>query len=283
MQKSWITLGVLAVSVSALALFVWLKPSKSDGATAVSTLREADVSSVRVLRKGKALAVLEKRDREWHLIEPLKVPADSFQIGRLLAVLQAKTTTAYPAGALEKFELNAPQAELIINDQRFAFGAINTVTREQYVLTQNQVLPLELRFGAAIPTDAMALVRRSIFAPGDAPQRFEFRGFNVAYDGKKWITTPATGESTTAAAEGSQDDFNRWVAQWREGSALRVERIDTRKPPQEIMVTLKDNAKVVLGVIIEPTELIVRRADLGLQFVFVDDIGKQMMAPPIVR
>ena len=119
-------------------------------------------------------------------------------------------------------------------------------------------------------------MRRSVLAPGETPLRFEFATFSVATDARKWHTTPQAGDV-------SQDDYNRWVAQWREGSALRTESSDSRKPPYEIHLTLKDGAKVTLGVVQTEPELVVRRADLDLQFVFVGDVGKQMMSPPTAR
>jgi hypothetical protein len=275
MRKSWITLGALFISVIALALFAWLKPPKTSGPThAVSALKSADARTLRVLRKGKPMALLEKRGNHWFVLEPLKAPADEFQVLRLLAVLDAKSALQYPPTDIEKFELNAPQTEIIINDQRFAFGAINNVTREQYVLTQNQIYPLELRFAAAVPHDASGLLRRSVLAPGDTPVHFDMGAFSIASDEKKWTTTPPAGDV-------SQDDYNRWVAQWREGSALRAEAADPNKPLREIHITQKDGSKLSLGIMQTEPELIVRRADLDLQFVFVGDIGKQMMSPPL--
>jgi hypothetical protein len=277
MRKSWVTLGAFFACVAALGLFVWLKPPKPQSVShSVSALKPADARKLTVQRNGTTLAVLEKRSTEWFLIEPYTVPADAFQVSRLLAVLEAKSDLQYAPSDAAKFELNAPQAEIIINDQRFAFGAINNVTREQYVLTQNHVYPLELRFAAAIPSDAAALLRRSVLAPGETPQRFEFGAFTVAFDEKKWITTPSAGDV-------SQDDFNRWVAQWREGSALRAEPADKRTPEKEIRLTLKDGRKLTLGVVQTEPELIVRRADLGLQFVFVGNIGTQMIMPPTTQ
>ena len=277
MRKSWITLVVLLVGVVALGLFVWLKPPKAPAASyALSALKSADARTLRVLRKGKTLAALEKRNGEWSMTEPMKAPADDFQVLRVLAIGDAKSALQYPPAELAKFELDAPQTEIIINDQRFAFGAINSVTREQYVLTQNQVFPVALNYGAAVPADASALLRRSVFAPGDAPVHFEFGAFTVATDAKKWFTTPAAGEL-------SQDDYNRWVAHWREGSGLRTEVIDKRKPATEIHITLKDGVKVTLGVVQTEPELVLRRADLGLQFVFVGGMGKQMLSPPTAR
>lgn len=279
MRKRWITLAVLFGCVAALGLFVWQTPPKPlQAGHAITALKVADARTLHVLRKGKTLALLERRSNEWFMTEPLSGPADAFHVARLLAVLDARSAAPYSASAsdLAKFELTVPQAEVVINQQRFAFGAINNVTREQYLLAQNQVYPVELRFAAAIPNDAAALLRRSVLAPGDVPQRFEFGAFSVHYDGKKWITAPASGEA-------SQDDFNRWVAQWREGSALRVERTDRREPETFIHITLKDGGKVSLGVVQREPELIVRRADVGLQFVFVGNVGDQMMAPPPVR
>lgn len=277
MRKRWITLGALCACVAALGVWVWLTPSQSQKTShAVSALKAADARTLRVQRHGKTLAALQKRGNEWYLTEPLAAPADAFQVSRLLAVLEASSALRYAPSDLAKFELAAPQAEIMVNEQRFAFGAINNVTREQYVLTQDQVYPLELRFGAAIPNDASALLRRSLLAPGDVPQRFEFGAFTVASDDKKWITTPSAGDV-------SQDDYNRWVAQWREGSALRAEPAATRKPEATLHITLKDGRKLALDIVQREPELIVRRADLGLQFVFVGNIGMQMLAPPGTR
>jgi hypothetical protein len=270
MRRSWITLGALFACVIALGLFVWLKPPKPPQATyAVSTLKSLEAHRIRVLHKGQPPIALEKRGGEWALTEPVKGPADTFQVLRLLAILDAKSPLHYPPAELAKFELDAPQVQVIINDQRFAFGAINTVTREQYVLTQNTVYPLEPRYGAAVPASAQALLRRSVLAPEDSPVHFEFGTFSVA-------TTPPAGEL-------SQDTYNHWVAQWRAGSALRTELLDKRKPQSEVRITLKNGTKVALDIVQVEPELIVRRADLGLQFVFVGDMGNQMMSPPAAR
>jgi hypothetical protein len=277
MRRTWILLGALFAGVIALGLFVALKPPKTPAVTyALSPLKSAEAGAVRVLRKGNPLATIEKRGAEWFLSEPLKAPADDFLVLRLLAILDAKSTAKYPLSDLAKFELDAPPMEIIINDQRFAFGAINAVTREQYVLTQNQIYPVDLRFGAAVPAAAAALLRKSVLAPRDVPVRFAFDSFTVASDTTKWMTTPA-------ASDLSQDDYNRWVAQWREGSALRTELADTRKPLGAVRVTLKDGTTVALDVVQTAPELVLRRADLGLQFVFVGDMGKQMLSSPAAR
>jgi hypothetical protein len=281
-RNSWITLGALCAGVVALALFAWLKTPKSqDIPLTVSATKPDAARSMRVMRKGAVLAALEKRGETWFLTEPAAAPADSLQVLRLLAVLEAKSRAPYPATEAAKFGLDAPQADLIIDGQRFAFGAVNNVTREQYVMTGSGIFLLELRFGAALPDNAVALLRKTVLAATEVPARFDLGASAVAYDGKKWNTLSSAAAAATDAI--SQDDYNRWVTQWREGSALRAEFADTRKPAAEWSITLKSGAKITLGVVQTAPELIVRRADLGVQFVFVGDIGKQMMAPPSAR
>ena len=281
MLKSWIVLGALSICVIALGLFVGLKPPAPASITyAISAIKAADARTLRVLRKAVTLAALEKRGADWFLTEPVKAPADNFQVLRLLAVLDAKGTKLLDASDAAKFELDTPQAELVINHQRFAFGAINNVTREQYVISNQRVLPLQMNFGAAIPTNVNALLRRSVLAAGDSPSRFDFGAYAIVNDGKKWISKPLTSDL-------SQDDYNHWVAQWREGSALRSEIVDQQQalaaPLREVFITLNDGTRIPLSILqIEP-ELILRRADIGLQFVFTGDVGRQMMSGPTAR
>lgn len=286
MRKNWITLGAMFACVAALGLFVWLAPPKSHSNTiAVATIKPADARALRLQFRGKLVAVLEKRGADWFLIDPIKAPADSFQVLRVLAVLDARSTAQYPTADAAKFDLDPPQTELVIDGQRFGFGAINTVTREQYLLAQNQIHAVETRLAAAIPTNASALIRRSVFATGETPVRFEFGAFTVSHDGGKWITTPMTKKAVNNEGDISQDDYNRWAAQWREGSALRAAIVDAAsdKAAREIFVTLKDGKKITLGIVQEQPELVVRRADLGLQFTFTGDIGRQMMMSPPAR
>ena len=272
MRKNWITLGVMFSLVAGLSLFAWLKPPKSpSNAVPVSAHKAATAQALKVMREGKTLAVLEKRGNVWHLNEPFKAPADDFQVARLLAVREAQATTSYTPD-LARYELAQPRAALEIDGERYTFGAINNVTQEQYLLTSNTVYAVGLRYGAAIPNHAATLARRTVFAPGDKLVKFEFGIYTIAQDAMKWTITPA--------AELTQDMSNRWVAQWREGSALRVEPADDRKPVRELFISLIDGKRIAIGVVQSEPELIVRRADLGLQWVYTGDIGRQMLMPP---
>jgi len=116
---------------------------------------------------------------------------------------------------LTRFDLDRPGARLTADTQTFSFGIINTVAREQYVLTGNTVYPVELRYGAALP----AMSRRSsasTFCRRRGAGAFRVQRLLGQNADGKWTVTPAP-------ADLSQDDINRWIDDWRLASALRVE------------------------------------------------------------
>lgn len=277
MKSTWIATGVMLALVAALGLFAYFKPPARDAAQqALSTLRPAEVTKLHIARRGKAIIEAERRGEQWVLTAPYAAPLDVFQIARAVTILEAKSSAQYPASGLAKYELDPPVAEVTINDQLFRFGAVNPVTREQYVLAGGTVHAVEMRHGAGLPADASALLRKQLFAADEVPVRFDFAGFSVASKDGKWLANPAAGEL-------SQDDYNRWVDAWRQATALRVEPHDQRKPQGEIRIELKDGKKLTLGILVREPELVLLRSDLNLQFAFVAEVGKRMLAPPAVK
>src|SRR5689334_6950512 len=126
MIRSWISLGVLFVVVAVLAGWVAYRPKTADSeAHAISTLTTSQVKRVRFERavqartpgsEGETSAVLERRPDGWHMIEPVPARAESFQIERLLAVLDERSLARYPAKDLERYGLDHPIARLTLND-----------------------------------------------------------------------------------------------------------------------------------------------------------------------
>jgi hypothetical protein len=197
-----------------------------------------------------------------------------FQVARALSVLEAKSTMSYPANELKKFDLDPPSVQVIINEKSFAFGAINPVTREQYVLTNNTVHAIEMRHGAGLPLDASALLHKELFGADEIPVKFMFTEFSIASNDGKWLLTPSAGEL-------SQDDYARWVDAWRQASAMRAEPYDKRRPVGEMRIELKDGKNLSLGILSREPELVLLRTDLNLQFAFAGEVGKRMLARPI--
>lgn len=273
MRQSWrINLALLAL-VAALGWWAYFKPAAETAALRLSALQADAANSIRIERSDRPAVALQKKNAIWWIVEPFSAPAEPLQVERLLAVAGAEASARLAADNLARFDLDRPLATLLIDGQSFAFGGANTTTREQYVLTQGAVYTVALRYGAALPADAGALIRRRLFADGEVPVQFEFADFALHSRDGKWVLAPQS-------AELGADDIARWVEQWRQASALRVEVYDQRKPAGEVRIGLKGGKQLTLGILQREPELILLRSDHNLQYTFISETAKRLLTPP---
>lgn len=273
-RNLWINV-VLLTAVAALALFAYLKPHQSQPEHKLTMLKAADARTIKIDFAGGAPIALERAASGWRLSAPFAARADDFQSQRLLEILDAASKDRFPAVGLARFDLNEPNARLTINQQAFSFGAVNPMSREQYVLTQDGIYLIALRYGAALPKNALQLVNRQLFAAEEAPVALEFREFRLAQQDGKWVMSPAVVDS-------SQDDINRWIDEWRLATALAVLPASNRKPLATIKVRLRSGNDVTLAVLQREPELVLARNDQPFEYQFAGEAAKRLLAPPTV-
>ncbi len=271
-KRRWLNLALLA-AVAALALFAYYKPHKSEPQQKLSVLKAADAKIIKVEIAGTTPLLLERTGSEWKLTAPLAARADSSQIQRLLEILDATSKDRFPAIGLARYELNEPYARVTINQQAFGFGAVNEMSREQYVLTQDGIYPVALHYRTLLPKNALQLVSPQFFAPDEAPVAFEFGEFKLVQQDGKWLLTPP-------AADSSQDDFNRWVDAWRLATALAVQPSSGRKPLTTVRIKLKTGSEVAVAVLQREPQFIMARGDQPFEYQFSAAAAKRLFARP---
>ena len=274
MRKSWLLNAALLMLVAALGWFAYLKPRSDEPTTyPLSTLKADQVRHIRLERGGSPAIAIEKQENLWLITAPFTAHADPFHVERLLAIVAARAAHRFAGTDLARFELDQPQARLTIDGQRFNFGTVSAVTRDQYVLTGGTVYAIDPRYGGALPATAEQLIRRRLFAGNEAPVRFEFRDFSVTQSDGKWGVAPP-------ATDLRQDDFNRWVDEWRQATALRAERHADEKTIGEIKVQFRDDRRLTLGILQREPELIISRPDEKLKYYFHSETVRRLLTPP---
>ncbi len=274
MSRGWRLNAALLAAVVALAAFIHFKPAKDAPVEhPLSALKPAESRSIRIERAGAQPILLERKQEDWTITAPFAARADDLRVRQLLEILEARAANRLAAADLARFELERPAVQVTVDGQSFGFGMVSPVTREQYVLTSGAVYAVSPRYGTALPAGAAELASRQLFGTGEIPIRIGLKAFTVEQRDGNWRQTPA-------ASDLSQDDFVRWVDEWRRAAALRVEPQGKIKPLAEIRVQLKDGAALTLGLLAREPELVLIRADEKLQYHFRADAAKRLLSPP---
>lgn len=272
MIRGWRLNLVLLGAVLGLSALVMLKPSRETPPATLSALKPAAASRIAVIRPGRPAIELRRDGERWLIEAPFKARADEFQVLRMLSVLEARPTAEMPAQDLQRFELDPPAAALDIDGVQYAFGAINTVTREQYLRRGDKVYVVELRHGAALPARAEALIRRVLLQENERPAAITLPQGEVRKVDGRWQRQPA--------ADLGGDELQAYVDRWRQAAAASMQIHDGQSAAQDIRITLEDGRNIELGIVQRSPQLVLWRRDQGLHYIFLEAAGHALLDLP---
>jgi len=273
MKHGWLSLLALGALAAGLALLAWLAPARDENTPPLSALKPAQAQRVTLARPGQPAIELERRDEQWLLTAPLRARADEFQVLRMLSLLETRPVAQFPATDLTRFDLQEPAAQLTVDGVNYAFGGINAVTREQYVMRGETVHVVPLHHGAALPADPVALIRRVLLNENEIPAAIMLPKFGVRREGGRWTLTPPDEAA-------GPDELQGFVDRWRQASAARAEPHDGREPLAEVRIELRDGAPLVFAVLQREPNLVLWRQDNNLQYTFLAGAGQALLAQP---
>lgn len=285
-MRGWLPLGILAVAVGALSLWLWQRPANdahtglrvsersSQQITRIRLAHDAprDAAAPDAARNDDRVLELERREGGWRMTAPFHARVDGLQIERLLAITALQANARYPADNLARYGLDAPRSTLMLDGETFRFGAVNTVTREQYVLARGSVYAVPLSQRQALPREAEALLSRALFAPEEKPVSLTLPGFTARITDGQWMFDPPI--------DAGADARNAWGDAWRRAAALSAERHDGRAVRETARVELQDGGTVELAIVQTEPELVLLRRDEGVQYRFLPEVGRRLLSPP---
>lgn len=294
MKNRWILNLLMLALVAGLVAFLYLRPKANTGEIAlyeVTTLKLSDFNSIKVEFPTQAPTTFEKVDGLWLMTAPYKTRADQQSVQRILSIIAAKSADKLAATDMDKFGLNNPQLRLKLNGakgtEEFIFGTFNTVTDEQYVAYKNNVFLLPNSYAEAATTQAIELVDKNPLAQVEAKQ---ISGFNYAHL-EQWQDVAmqvdlADGQWKTNVpkAKITQNELNEWLDySWKQAQAKQVElyKPDRKLTYPYFEIKLKDGKKIHFDKIQESPDLLLGRPDEGILYHFGNDVGFNMLNPPL--
>ena len=294
MKNRWILNLVMLAVVAGLVAFLYLRPKASNDEPSlheVSALKLADFTAIKAEFPAKVPTSFEKIDGLWRMTSPYKTRADQISVQRILAIIAAKSKEKFPATDLEKYGLDKPELRLKLikatGDEEFSFGTFNSVTEEQYVGYKDAVYLLSGSYAEAATTQPIELIEKTPLTKNEAKQiagfdfsrleQWQANALNVDVADGKWKTNEPKAKVT-------QNEMNEWLDfSWKQAQAKQVELYtpDHKITYPSFDVKLKDGKRVHFDKIQEAPDLLLGRPDEGIMYHFSNDVGFNMLNPPL--
>lgn len=261
-RRAWLNVW-LAAALAVLVWVVWQEPGHAPKPTAkLTALAPAAVTQVTLVNPGGTLE-LAKRDGRWDVRAPFEIAANPVRVEGLLQVAAAESRSQFPAAGkdLAPFGLAKPAITLRLNDTELKFGATTPVDQQRYVQIGDTIHLIDDQYGFDLGADAAAYVSRDLVPQGAKLATIALPGLSLSRSAKgSWSATPAP--------PGVSEDGMRALADaWRDAQALRVAAYDKRPAQGTVALGVAGGqAPLRYEIIARQPELVLARADLGLQF-----------------
>lgn len=221
-RRAAINLGLLALA-AVLALVAWLRPGLDTVGAVRSPLTSLDPASVETLiltpQGSDEVRLHRGADGRWRIEGPVDLAADEARVERILPLLAAPVTRAFPAeGArLSDYGLDDPRMEVIADDQVIRLGGSEPLRHRRYVLTGDRVALVDDGYLPWLQGEAADFVSRRLLPPGVRLASLELGDVRVwkAPDGR-WAASPGVAE----------DGLQSLGRVWEMARAAAVEPID---------------------------------------------------------
>lgn len=274
-RRTWLNVW-LAAALAVLVWVVWQEPGHAPKPAAKLTTLSPDSVAQVTLVNGSGTLKLTKQGGRWQVQAPYEIAANPVRVADLLQVAMAESHAQFSAAGKDPaaFGLAEPAITLRLDGTELKFGSTTPVDQRRYVQIGDTIHLIDDQYGFDLGADAAAYVSRDLVPQGKqlAAIRLPDLSLSRGADGS-WAATPAPPGTSAAALQALADA-------WRDAQALRVAPYDKRPGQGTVTLTIAGGqAPLHYEIIARAPELILARADLGLQFYLPKDDAARLLTP----
>lgn len=260
---------IMLATVLSLGLFIFLRPSPENVEVyALSSVSADAVEHIEISHREEAMT-LEKIENRWYLTAPLHARTDEIKVGQILEILTSKSQHRLPLGDLRDFGLDKPNIQLQINQEKFSFGGLTSITNEQYVAVGEHIYLLPPRYSVMLPSQPLNVVSMKLLAENEIPVGLEVRDLHM--------------DANEFASMLNQDEASSLVELWQTANATHVYFSADEfvgEAQKEIRVTLQNGQHVEFIIQRNETDLVFLRVDEAIGYLFPNELGEQLLDFP---
>jgi hypothetical protein len=273
-RRWWLNLALLLLVVT-LALLAWYRPGaeKTDSRPLLSALHPETVQRIEIRERRQPTVVLERVEGRWRMTAPIKARANGFVVDSVAQLLRAPIEAPVgPAqGDLARYGLEQPALTVVLDDVAIAFGEMHPLKQQHYVRFGDSVSLLASRQYAQAARSYTGLIDSRLIEEGRQPIAFTLPGFTLALKDGTWQRLPDDEQL-------SSDRINAFVDEWRHARALNVRPADNKKTKERVTISFADGNALSIDIIARAPELVLRRADEGLDYRFPSEAANNLLS-----
>ncbi len=240
----------------------------------ISELKPADIDTLEI-HTADALLTLQRDAGGWLLESPIRWPANSINIERLLSIVNSDANSRLPADEinLATLGLQFPKAMLRLNDTQLLFGATNNIGERRYIMVDSTVFLLPDVHLPFFVQGLTSIVDRRLLPPVFNLSRLKLPGLEISRNSNhNW-------QVANADESFEQDQITRLVANWQDLEATKIKLFDTGATPrQKLEIALQDGSKFEFFVMSIDPEIVIAHPQIGLQYHFRAELYYQLIA-----
>lgn len=239
----------------------------------ISTLRPADIQTIGIQTADASLNL--RRDAQGWLIEaPIRWPANSINIERLLSIVNNETDSRLPADEinLATLGLQFPEAVLTFNDTQLLFGATNNIGERRYVMIGSTVFLLPDIHLVFFSQGLSGIVDRRLLPGRYRLNKLKLSTFDISRDAEdSWQVSAVDGFEP--------DQISKLLSNWQQLEATKILPFNTAAiPRQKLVATLADGSSYEYFLMSIDPEIVIAHPQIGLQYHFPADLYYQLIS-----
>ena len=281
MRSRWLLNFALLLLVLLLALVVMYRrhAEQQPPTSRLTMVSPETIQRVRILYPDGEDIRLQKQHGTWSLLVPLHARVSQAKVRNLVALAGAASELQLPAAGedLEKFGLAPAKAQIWLNDEEIRVGMQHPFKDARYVLYQDRVQLVPAQHFAPASYHYRNLLDTRLLGEEGRLVALELPQLSLRFNGKTWELRPKNSDITA-------DRINAFLDEWRYANAFAVAPYSGRPARDHIRMVFASqdngstkNDSLELGVLSYTPELVLYRADEGLEYRFTEDTANRLL------
>ncbi|MCS3903286.1 hypothetical protein J2T55_001306 [Methylohalomonas lacus] len=253
---------LLLLGIGVLGTWFWLQPaSEQDRPESISPLNINAVQHLRIERPDQPTIELERRNRDWRVIAPLRADAEDSRVESILLLPLSASAGQFPASDanLEEFGLEPPQLTITYDSETFVVGDTSPLDEERrYVLYDDEIHLFDARLYQRLNAPLNYYINPSLTPTDSELTGIRLPGGQIRKDDGDWRAEPDNLTHTPAI---TADAWQRTRA-----SYVKQHENNDAEYDQSVSLEFAGQDPIRYRVVATDPQIILARPEQGLQY-----------------